>query len=81
MVLETESGRRQEALLRVTEGVHPQVLSVPGILGRWITGNPQSIGKGVHFNSLIKYSFDQIDTVSAALDSCVKVRLVPAGST
>ena len=81
VVLETESGRRQEALLRVTEGVHPQVLSVPGILGRWVTGNPQSIGKGVHFNSLIKYSFDQIDTVSAALDSCVKVRLVPVEST
>ena len=76
--LETRWGRRQEALLRVTEGVHPQVVSVPGILGRWITGNQKVRNKGVHFNSLIKYSFDQIDTVSAALDSCVKVKIVPA---
>ncbi|MFQ5912168.1 MAG: molybdopterin-dependent oxidoreductase [Nitrospinota bacterium] len=76
--LETLSGRRQPALLRVTEGVHPQVISVPGILGRWITRNDRARGKGVHFNSLIKYSFEQIDTVSAALDSCVKVKVFPA---
>ena len=77
--LETFSGRKQSAVLRVTEGVHPQVISVPGILGRWATRNKRSHGKGVHFNSLLKYSFDQIDTVSAALDACVKVKVAPAG--
>lgn len=76
--LETFSGRKQSAVLRVTEGVHPQVISVPGILGRWATRNKRSRGKGVHFNSLLKYSFDQIDTVSAALDACVKVKVAPA---
>jgi molybdopterin-containing oxidoreductase family molybdopterin binding subunit len=76
--LETQTARRQEALLRVTEGVHPQVISVPGTLGRWVTKNHRVLGKGVHFNSLIKYSFDQIDTASAGLDACVKVKVVPA---
>jgi anaerobic selenocysteine-containing dehydrogenase len=73
--IETPSGRRAQAIARLTEGLHPEVVSIPGIFGRWMTGNPELRGKGVHFNSLLEYSFEDMDKVSAALDSCVKVKI------
>ena len=72
--LETPFGRSQPATLRWTEGVHPECLSVPGILGRRITKHAKG-KKGLHYNSLIQYSFEQFDTVSAALDACVRVKV------
>jgi molybdopterin-containing oxidoreductase family molybdopterin binding subunit len=77
VVLETPIGLKESATLRWTEGVHPECLSVPGILGRKIT-NHEKGKKGLHYNSLIQYTFDQFDTVSAALDACVRVKVKPA---
>jgi anaerobic selenocysteine-containing dehydrogenase len=75
--LETAFGRSATATLRVTEGVHPECLSVPGLLGRRITKN--AFGrKGLHYNSLIQYTFEQFDTIVAAVDSCVRVKVSPA---
>jgi molybdopterin-containing oxidoreductase family molybdopterin binding subunit len=71
----TPDGKRAEGRARVTEGVHPDCLVVPGILGRWATGDPRARGRGVHFNGLMAYSLDRMDTVAAALDACVKVRV------
>ena len=78
VVLETPEGLcSPEVPLRLTEAVHPQVVAVPAILGRWATGNPRSRHRGVHYNSLIRYDMDRLDTVSAALDACVRVRVRP----
>jgi len=73
--LETPGGRKARAIARLTQGLHPECLAVPGILGRWVTANDRMRGKGVHFNSLIEYTFDRLDTLSAALDACVKVKI------
>ncbi len=73
--LETPDGKRAEGLARLTEGLHPECLNVPGVLGRWAVGNPSAKGKGVHFNSLLTYSIDRMDTLTTALDACVKVRV------
>jgi molybdopterin-containing oxidoreductase family molybdopterin binding subunit len=73
--LESPDGKRVSGLARLTEGVHPECLAVPGILGRWRAGDRRSIGRGVHFNSLLTYSLDHMDTLSAALDACVKVKV------
>jgi molybdopterin-containing oxidoreductase family molybdopterin binding subunit len=75
MVLETPDGRRAEGTARLSEGVHPECLAVPGVLGRWAVGNPGARGQGVHVNGLLTYTLDHMDTLSAALDSCVKVRI------
>ena len=66
-----------KAVARLTEGLHPETISIPGVLGRKMTGNPRARGKGVHFNSLIGYSFERLDPLSAALDACVKVKISP----
>jgi len=73
--LETPGWRKARAIARLTQGLHPECLAVPGILGRWVTANDRMRGKGVHFNSLIEYTFDRLDTLSAALDACVKVKI------
>lgn len=73
--LETPAGRKARAIARLTEGVHPECLAVPGILGRWVTSNERLRGKGVHFNSLLEYDLDRLDTLSAAVDACVKVKV------
>jgi molybdopterin-containing oxidoreductase family molybdopterin binding subunit len=73
--LETPGGKQARAVARLTQGVHPECLAVPGILGRWVTSNDRIKGKGVHFNSLVEYTVDRLDTLSAALDACVKVKV------
>jgi anaerobic selenocysteine-containing dehydrogenase len=78
VVLETPEGRHAEAVLRLTEAIHPQVVACPGILGRWGAANPKSRNRGVHYNSLIRYDMDRLDTVSAAVDACVVVDVKPA---
>ncbi|MFN8455743.1 MAG: molybdopterin dinucleotide binding domain-containing protein [Anaerolineae bacterium] len=75
VAIEAPNGAKVTATLRVSEGVHPEVISIPGVFGRWLTSNPRLRGQGAHFNSLLGYSFDRMDTVSAALDSCVKVKV------
>jgi molybdopterin-containing oxidoreductase family molybdopterin binding subunit len=79
IVLEAPGGKEAEGIARLTEGVHPECLAVPGMMGRRAAGRQASVGKGIHVNHLLTYSFDHMDTVSAALDSCVKVRVRPAG--
>ncbi len=80
IVLETAEGKHAEGIARLTEGIHPECLSVPGVLGRWAIGNKGARGKGIHFNSLLTYSLDRMDTVAAALDACIKVKIRRAGS-
>jgi anaerobic selenocysteine-containing dehydrogenase len=75
LAIEAPNGAKVTGYLRVTEGCHPEVISIPGVFGRWLTGNPKMLGKGAHFNSLLTYNFDAMDKVSAALDSCVKVKV------
>ena len=75
IALETDWGRRTEAQADLREGVHPEVLACVGVLGRQITGDLRIRGKGVHYNSLIKFSADMMDYVSAALDACVRVKV------
>jgi anaerobic selenocysteine-containing dehydrogenase len=73
--LETPSGKKFRAIARLTEGIHPECLAVPAILGRWVTSNDSARGKGFHFNSLLEYNVDRLDTLSSALDACLKVKL------
>jgi molybdopterin-containing oxidoreductase family molybdopterin binding subunit len=75
IVLETPDGRTAKGTARLTEGLHPDCLNVPGVLGRWSVRNPRGDQQGIHFNSLMTYSFERMDPVAAALDACIKVRI------
>jgi anaerobic selenocysteine-containing dehydrogenase len=75
IVLETPRGKTASGVARLTEGIHPECLAVPAVLGRWALGNKDALGRGVHVGSLMTYSLDHMDHVAAALDSCVKVKV------
>lgn len=66
---------RVQGKARVTEAVHPQVVATFGIGGRWGREKNVSRGKGVHFNSLIRFGWDMVDTLSGQIDYCAKVRI------
>ena len=60
---------------RLTEGVHPECLAVPGVLGRQIVGNKDARGRGIHFNAFLSNDLEHMDMLSAGLDACVKVKV------
>jgi molybdopterin-containing oxidoreductase family molybdopterin binding subunit len=78
IILETPQGKKASGVARLTEGIHPECLSAPGMFGRKSAGNLDAVGRGIHFNSLVAFSLDHMDHVSAALDSCVKVKVSKA---
>lgn len=69
-----------KARLKLTECVHPEVVAIPGTFGHWASANPVGLGKGVHFNSLLRGADEaSVDTVSGAMDSCVRVNIIKVG--
>ncbi len=73
--IESSGGKRVEAIARVTNKVHPKVVSVPGVLTKQMASESPGTDKAVHFNDFISYDMKRIDMVSAALDACVKIRI------
>ncbi|MEW6443078.1 MAG: molybdopterin-dependent oxidoreductase [bacterium] len=69
---------RVKGRARVTECVHPKVVGNFGIGGRWGREKNISRGKGVHFNSLIRFGWDMVDTLCGQIDYCAKVKVYKA---
>lgn len=61
--------------VKLTEGIHPEVVGIAGTSGHWAEGLPVARGKGVHFNSLLPSNLERIDILSHALDGCVRVKV------
>ena len=73
--LEIEEGYEVEGQALLTECIHPEVVGTAGCFGRKSKALKLSYGKGVHFNTLLPHSIERIDSLSAALDSCVRVKV------
>lgn len=63
---------------RLTECIHPEVIGMAGTFGHWAEGMPVAKDKGANFNTLIPNTLERLDTVSAALDACVRVKVYRA---
>jgi molybdopterin-containing oxidoreductase family molybdopterin binding subunit len=61
----------------LTEGIHPKVVAIAGIAGHWAKGLPVARGRGIHFNTLAPLDLNNVDKLSSAFDSKVKVRVEP----
>ena len=59
--------------VKVTEGVHPEVIGIAGGFGSLSKGRPIAKGMGVHFNTLLPIDNARTDPISGGLDSCVRV--------
>ncbi len=79
--VETDSGKKAHARLRLTTGIHPEVTMVWGSAGRWAASATQG-GEpgGIHFNSLLTLDDEHMDFVTGAVDSCLRVKITRAES-
>ena len=60
---------------KVTECIHPEVIGISGIFGHWAKNRPIGRNNGAHFNSLLPLNLERMDMVSAAIDSCIRVKV------
>jgi anaerobic selenocysteine-containing dehydrogenase len=72
VLIETFEGRRQTAIARVTNLVHPEVLATQGCGGGWAKG---ANSDEVNFNALLAIDEEHIDFLSGALDSCLSAKV------
>ncbi len=77
--VESVYGEKAKGRAKLSECVHPAVAGTMGIFGHWARDSLVAKGKGFHFNSMLPYDVEErIDTVSAAFDMCVKVKVYRA---
>jgi molybdopterin-containing oxidoreductase family molybdopterin binding subunit len=80
VVVETETGRRVEGKLCLTEAIHPEGLGIAAMCGHWTDGMPMAKGKGVFFNDLLELDRAQSSPANLNLDLCAKVRVAKLGA-
>jgi anaerobic selenocysteine-containing dehydrogenase len=73
--VESTTGRRVQGRVRLTEGVHPEVVAIAGDGGHWARGMPVAREQGVFFNALLGFDSEQIAPVSLTIDSDARVRV------
>ena len=79
IVLESETGRRIEGCVKLTECIHPEGIGVAGLANHWSKGMPTAKGQGVFFNDLLELTWDRTSPVNLNLDLCVKVKVTKIG--
>jgi len=72
--LESEAGS-VVGTVKLTQGVHAEVLGIAGTFGSESDGRPIAKGSGVHFNSLVSVDLKHTDPISGGLDSCVRAKV------
>lgn len=75
VMVEACDGEKVTGKVKLTQGIHPEVIGVAACFGRWSRGQPAARGKGVHYNTLLPHKMAWIDTLSGHLDACAPVRV------
>jgi anaerobic selenocysteine-containing dehydrogenase len=78
IIVESCEGETFEGRVKLTQGIHPEVLGIGACFGRWSRGEPLSRGKGVHYNALLPHKMGWIDAMSGHIDACAPVRVKKA---
>ncbi len=61
---------------RLTECIHPETVGISSHFGGWAKGRRQlSAGWTTNFNCLLPFDSDHVDSLSAGVDACVRVRV------
>jgi len=77
--MQTERGRSVKGRLYLTQGIHPEAISISSTGGHWSEGLPVAKGKGVFFNDLLELDWRNSDPISQNSDLCVKVKIHRVG--
>ncbi len=78
VIVESCEGEKVTGTVKLTQGIHPEVVGVGACFGRWSHGQPVSRGKGVNYNTLLPHKMDWIDAFSGHLDACAPIRVSKA---
>lgn len=76
--VEAVGGQKVNGQVKVTEGIHPEVIAIASVFGAWARNKPIAKGKGSHFNRLLAFDPKHIDPISASADACARVKIYPA---
>ncbi len=75
--IESEAGR-VKGELKLTEGIHPEVIAIGGGGGAWAKGKPVARGRGIHFGTLLPLVPERFDYSSGQVDGCIRVKVYRA---
>jgi molybdopterin-containing oxidoreductase family molybdopterin binding subunit len=78
VIVENCEGEEVTGTVRLTQGIHPEVVGVGACFGRFSRGQPAARGKGIHYNTLLPHKMSWIDAFSGHLDACAPVRVKKA---
>ena len=78
--VESTAGYKVKGTVRLTDCVRPDVVGFIGLYGKWAKNVLESGRKGPHFNSLLPYNRDRIDTVATTVDMCIKAKVYPVAA-
>ena len=73
--IESEFGFRVRGKVRLVQGLHPEVVGIPGGFGRRVSSISKK-NRGPDFNGLLPHRLDRMDTLTGALDACVRIRVI-----
>ena len=77
ITMENIVGVKQRGRVRLTELIHPEVIGCQGSAGRFAKNVVDGKGQSVHFNDMVVFDEKHVDYVTAALDACVRVKVMP----
>ncbi|MFQ5851396.1 MAG: molybdopterin-dependent oxidoreductase [Candidatus Binatia bacterium] len=75
VIVEACDGEKVTGRVKLTQGIHPEVVGVGACFGHWSRGLPTARGKGVHYNALLPHRMAWIDVLSGHIDACAPIRV------
>ena len=78
VTVETETGRKVQGRVKLTQGIHPEGLGIAACAGHWAQGMPMAKGKGIAYNELLEIDWNHVSPVNLNLDLCARVKVTLA---
>jgi molybdopterin-containing oxidoreductase family molybdopterin binding subunit len=75
--VESTAGFKVKGTVKLTDCVRPDVVGFMGLYGKWAKHVRKEGRKGPHFNTLLPYDRERIDTVATTVDMCIKAKVYP----
>ena len=75
--VESTAGFKVKGTVKLTDCVRPDVVGFMGLYGKWAKHVREEGRKGPHFNTLLPYNRERIDTVATTVDMCIKAKIYP----
>jgi len=73
--IESDHGRIINGPIKISQGIHPDVIAIAATAGHWAKGQPIAYSKGVHFDKLIELDMEHVDPTNLNMETSVKVKI------